>query len=201
MLTKRERQWAEWYARLGSIADLAALEEWEKFKLVSETNALGIEDSPLIGGKRLVSARAKETWTVPSAIPFQWKAIAETHTHVRQILTDVFAGKIAVFPPYRHQALLLPERHVALMGPAKDSLLLFLVDLTALFRCDPLPFRQCGVCDSFFVPIKRQVFCSLACKRKAADEERKESRRTYMQKYMTNRRKRQKKQSATRKEQ
>ncbi|MGH7966748.1 MAG: hypothetical protein ACRERD_33800 [Candidatus Binatia bacterium] len=126
--------------------------------------------------------------------------LKEIHEQARALLWGLLDGQTVLTP-----RVTLPQRPLRLNKAGfleegleaqeiKDRLM---VELVALLQPhQPFPFRRCPVCQTVFVPVKRQKFCSPNCTYKSIETNRKEEKRKYMRDYMAKRRKRAK---ATRK--
>jgi hypothetical protein len=68
------------------------------------------------------------------------------------------------------------------------------------FTGDRFPFALCPTCDTVFLRVKRQVYCSPVCADRGNSEERRAKRREYMRVYMERRRRQARRAAPSRKE-
>jgi hypothetical protein len=120
--------------------------------------------------------------------------LAQLHKYA-SLITDLLDGKIVGWKLTPMWVLNKPTGKVQdvwkLDRRREDVLLLDLIDL---IKHDPFPFRRCPVCQTTFVPIRKQKYCSPNCTYKGIETARKEERRVYMKEYQQRKRKEQQKQ-------
>lgn len=186
-MENEQRALGEFFARLASIPSLDALRGSELLLCAEELAELVTKQ-----GLTTISKKRAAFWG---------GILREVHGHVHPLISGLLAGQTVTTPP-----IPAPER-VLRLSPSgiieegrpwqhiSDRLL---TEFLALLRPHrPFPFRRCPVCQTVFVPVKRQKFCSPNCTYKSIEANRKEEKREYMRQYMANRRKRAKKAKAT----
>jgi hypothetical protein len=201
--TQRER--AELYAHLASIPKFEDLKEWEQLKWRDETERVILpfvydpdEDLRLFAQ----DLQRKEQYVFPQTSRRSAAKLSEDEIRRRcaemllalawRLVTRDIPPLLAGQPIHIRLALegewvlengVLIERHER--AGAEEKLLW---DLGEVLKQKPFPFRQCPICRSVFVPVKRQIYCSPACTYKGTELARKGSRKEYMRKFMKKRR-------------
>lgn len=193
--TPNLRALAEFYGRLASIPSVETLREGDRLVLLEDLAGLLWPQPTSKGSPQARKAAFQQAVRTNTEL---WQPILEEiHQQARSLLWELLDGKMVVTPPVP-----LPERPLVL---SKDGILRegfktqyvkdrLMMELLALLRPNqPFPFRRCPVCQTVFVPVKRQKFCSPNCTYKSTGARKKEEKRDYMRNYMADRRKRLKK--------
>ena len=195
-MENKTKKRAQFFARLASIQSVADLPRWEQLRLVQDTkdaNFLWVALFARGVGTVEKGSDIAKSWG-SETIPLEWRAICEVHPPARDYINALLDGKTVDPGPLLKQ---LPTRWKLnklryeveeVLHPTvliKEPLL----ELTRIIRQSSFPFRRCPVCKKIFVPVKRQKFCSTACRDGKWRQEKKEVRREYMKRYMAQKRK------------
>ena len=186
------RQRAEVYAQLANVADLGAVEQWQKEKLIADVRAAGmLETTPIFSPTKGKNENRKiaASWGRPQ-VPAEWIPIFRVHPWAYKFINQLLdSGKCDVRDFHRNDMLrpviwsLENDRVKSSYDPADLGDKQLLVDLVRVItqRADPFPFRRCSLCRKIFVRFGKRIFCSKQCTDKSVG-----SRADYMRDYMKN---------------
>jgi predicted nucleic acid-binding Zn ribbon protein len=212
MMDGQQRAVAEFYARLASIPSLEALREGERLLLREDLAGLAwLSPWPADSEQeRARQARNKAEFQHAVKSSEVWRqGLEDIHQHARTLLWKLLDGQTVLTPSLTSPrlALRLDREGRIDAGPGPQGIEMqspidrLTMGLLMLLRPhQPFPFRRCPVCQTVFVPVKRQKFCSPNCTYISTESKRKEEKREYMREYMANRRKKLKKTGQKRKE-
>jgi hypothetical protein len=122
------------------------------------------------------------------------------HISVRHVLHDLFASGVSFSIPRHEIQLGLVRVGQRVVFTMRESPILFLGDFLGILQRVPFPYGSCPSCRRVFVRSRRQKYCSRDCTSKGVEQARQGTRRDYMRKYMANRRARQRRVAAKRRE-
>jgi hypothetical protein len=195
-----QRRVATFLAKLVSLADLAELSESDRQELGEEYFLLcftvgfyAVQAGPTSPEtkQRKFAALVKRA-PQPKLDPLRVDPpLTRLQKMARSIILPLLNRQEAVLPrttiPVRHVRIgpsgtLLQT--VAAEGP--DVMIFELQEL--LRRGAELPFRRCPSCQTIFVPVRHQRYCSPHCTAKGGEYTRKDAKRIYMKAYMAKRR-------------
>ena len=206
-MTQAQRERARFYASLASIANFDDLKEWERLKLEEELQRVifpfivdpnvdirifqqelaaslrGSYRPPALGGRAPVGVSDAEAGRRLA------KDLLPHISGLVQDLTRLLDGQAVLM----HRVLLgvwtLRDGVFTESQKERSTDGKMRRDLYDLFREKPFPFRRCPVCQTIFVPVRRQLYCTPTCTYKGTEMARKEEKREYMRDYMEKRRK------------
>jgi len=200
VMNERQRTIAQFYARLASIPSLEQLREGERLLLLDDFHAIG----PLLDEFMPVTVLTTRAGVKPTdsdfpRAPTDWELLVRHHTWARTYIADLLDGQAVTLrfhPTWRlNSGKLVENWNVEKLG---DGLLF---GLLSLIKLTPFPFRRCPVCQTIFVPVRKQKYCSPNCTYKGVETARKDERKVYMKEYQARKRKEAQKLKRTRKRQ
>jgi hypothetical protein len=197
----RQRERAEFYARLASIPSLTGLPLSEALRLQEEMERVGFPWLRKISSVRKRLEKANVTLPADAGDEelrrfkqtFRAVAFHEIHRYAHDIINGLLDDGKFDWSSYRP----LPKTVIRLDKEAykateevkepdpQDEMILDLLDLV---RQPNFPFRKCPACNVVFVPVKNQRYCSPTCTYKVTEQGRKKQKATYMRGYMRRRR-------------
>lgn len=203
-----QRERAELYARLASIPHFIAfnnLKEWERLKLRDEIERVILPfvheaNEDLRQFAHNLEREIDFMVSPPSNKPVEEFSEDEIRRYCAEMLLRlVWELVLAYIPRLLRGELLRLSLTLELEWALENGALIerhkrtgvgekVVRDLSEVLKHKPFPFRQCPICHSFFVPVKRQLYCAPACTYKGTEIARKESKREYMRDYMAKQR-------------
>ncbi len=199
-MNPQDRKRAELFARLASLPQLDGIPSSQGMKLREDLQELSYpwlsNDWSTQKRLRRVPRMRTETLTEQSVAGFKQQlldnALHYAHKFSRQLITNLLdkgETDLSSIGELRGSVLQLDREHFTTKERLKDPdpQNEVLVDLVRIIRQKDFPFRRCAACETIFVRVKNQKYCSALCARKGSAEAQ-EKKKVYMRGYMKERR-------------
>ena len=194
-----DRLAAEFFASLASTADLTALEQWQKEKLVADVQKANLLRSThskfrlgqVLGpGSNKLSPGIFDSWAPDREVPAVWLPIRTVHPYAYKIINalvdsgeaDVrgFSKEMVIPATWKVENGKVIELYNEFQYADKE----LCIELRRVILADQFSFRRCTLCRTIFVPAskKQKKYCSKECANKAISLT--PERRKYMKDYM-----------------
>lgn len=197
-----QRALAEFFARLANIPHLDGVPEEERNRLLDDYLELcrvvghayvQVESvTPRVKQQQYDALTKRPKRAIQTDRAWIYQGLKVVHDAARKVIVPVLDGEEVpeprVNPPQRHIRL-SPEGTLTQVssGAGGPDVLTFEL-LLLLHTAGPFPFRRCPVCQTIFVPVRHQKYCTHACTVKGVEMARKGGKRDYMRAYMAKRR-------------
>lgn len=127
-------------------------------------------------------------WKRGELLPTYWNALEVAHPWAQKLICGLLKGDYVDVPEFGrvYQPCLHIENGGTVsehyIGPEANDEVLF--DLLLMVKRKPFPFRQCPICQTIFVPVRKQKYCSPSCTARAFSSAENPRRREYLRKRM-----------------
>jgi len=127
-------------------------------------------------------------WEREEPLPTYWNALQVAHPWAQKLICSLLKGDYVDVPELSR--VYRPCLHIEdggtvyehYIGPEANDEVLF--DLLLMVKRRPFPFRQCPICRTIFVPVRKQKYCSPSCTTRAFSSAENPQRREYLRQRM-----------------